>query len=212
MFPHTNKMVFYWQRSHHEVVSMVTDAWAVCQTVRRSLVTAREKCIIRPSADRRTCSCYWFIRGFSMNGKCCCRRPEFLVLAPACWFSPRLGPSHLHARTPLPLHLQMCVNAEAREQTDGGDGVDLAISWEAGQEPESPLARAQGSMRTALWISQVSLLHWPQRAATIPRQTLWCSDEVTRPVHILGLVQSRHSQFEPKLDILQIKQHHLVRL
>lgn len=38
MFPHTNKMVFYWQRSHLEVVSMVTDAWAVCQTVRRSLV------------------------------------------------------------------------------------------------------------------------------------------------------------------------------
>lgn len=220
MFPHTNKMVFYWQRSHHEVVSMVTDAWAVCQTVRRSLTAWHTDCPGDSTGE--------------VHHQAFCRQENLLLLLihpwvqhewevllqkarvprsrPACWFSPRLGPTHLHARTPLPLHLQMCVNAEAREQTDGGDGVDLAISWEAGQEPESPLARAQGSMRAALWISQVSLLHWPQRAATIPRQTLWCSDEVTRPVHILGLVQSRHSQFEPKLDILQIKQHHLVCL
>lgn len=87
----------------------------------------------------------------------------------------------------------------------GGDGVDLAISWKAGQEPESPLARAQGSIRAALWISQVGLLHWPQRAETKDARVLAPRDT---PGPTLGLPQSPHSSFEPKL----YTSNHLVRL
>lgn len=182
MFPHTNKMVFYWQRSHHEVVSMVTDAWTVCQTVRGSLVTGwnLSSDLLQTEepahATDSSLGLAWMWCA-AAEGLSSSFSPH---LSPTfCRLSPHLGPSNLRERMPLPLCLQSCISADAGDQTHGGDGVDLAISWKAGREPESPLARAQGSIRAAPWISQVSLLLWPQRAETIPRQTRWCSDEVT---------------------------------
>lgn len=139
-----------WQRSHHEVVSMVTVAWDVCQTASGTLATGQVKLILRGRPPHTT-----------------------------RWSDPRPGPPHLIICVGLliPAAAQM----RATKLTNS-DGVDLATSCQAGPEPESPLARARGSIRAALSGSASSADLGGQK------QQL-----VRGPVLFLGPVQAHHS-------------------
>lgn len=92
----------------------------------------------------------------------------------------------------------------ARDRTCDSDGAVLASSRQAGPGPESPLARARGSVRAALSDQPPSLASEGRNNGLL-RQ----SDTAVRK---LGSIQGRHSSFDPKIDIIQLKQYHLARL